>query len=110
MKFVVLKKEFDFDIFDLDDKARLDAQHDILQEKAAEITDLSQAEGMRAYCQAVFSFFNTVFGMGAAKKLFGNKTNILTCIEAVREFSGEVARRTAEAQDKIQSLHAAKKE
>ncbi len=94
----IFKKEFDFDVYDLDDKARLDAQLSILREKAAGINDLSQVEGMRAYCQAVFGFFDAVLGEGAAKKIFGGKTNILTCIEAVREFTKEIARRTAEAQ------------
>ena len=43
------------------------------------------SEMIRYHCEVVFDLFNGLFGDGTDKKVFGNKTNLLTCTKAVDE-------------------------
>ena len=43
------------------------------------------SESIRYQCNAIFDIFNTLFGEGTDKKVFGNKVNLLTCLKAFEE-------------------------
>jgi len=42
-------------------------------------------ECIRTQCNAIFDVFNTMFGEGTDKKVFGNKVNLMTCLNAFEE-------------------------
>ena len=75
----------DLDIYDLEVAEKY--------EKAlAEVRDLSNkddskslSEGIKYQCNLIFEFFNTVFGEGTDKEIFGNKVNLMTCMKAFEE-------------------------
>jgi len=94
--------ELDFDIFDADnadlfEKAAKDMYSAVGQKDGEGLGDT-----IRRQCGAVFSFFDTLFGEGFHRELFGEETNLMECIEAFREFVNTVNEQKA-ALDKIAS-------
>lgn len=76
----------DIDIYDLEVAEKYDKvlkNIDIVKE---DIKGMSNVEGIRTLCNAIFEVFNTMFGEGTDKKIFGNKVNLITCIKALEEF------------------------
>ena len=55
-----------------------------------EIKGLKRSELIRKYCQAIFEFFNNVFGDGTDKKVFGDSANFTECINAYEEVINSV--------------------
>ena len=74
----------DIDITDADVMANYESAHD----KVAQAMDNLSATGKRASdiikaeCEAIFTFFNDVFGSGTDKKVFGDRVNLTICINA----------------------------
>ena len=76
----------DLDIYDLEvaekfDKALKDI--DIVKE---EVKGMGNVDGIRTLCTAIFEVFNTMFGEGTDKKVFGNRVNLLICLKTLEEF------------------------
>lgn len=46
----------------------------------------SYSEAIRKQCIAIFEYFNTIFGEGTDKEIFGDKTNLRECLNAFKEF------------------------
>lgn len=56
--------------------------------KAYASKDLSDsATAIEAQCNAVIYFVDDIFGTGSAKKIFGDETDLLTCLDAFEELS-----------------------
>ncbi len=75
---------FDADViekFEVAVKKVLDGVHEL---KAAEENgdSLSSADDMRKACGYVKNFFDEMFGQGTAKRMFGEKNNLLVCMDA----------------------------
>ena len=76
----------DPDVGDLTFLEKYEAQNDIIASKMNEMDkNIRRSEAMRIQCTLVFEFFNAVFGEGTARKLFGEKVNLKTCIDAYEE-------------------------
>lgn len=45
---------------------------------------------IRRQCEAIFDFFEEVFGDGTAKKVFGDSVNLKTCVDAYAEASNGI--------------------
>lgn len=76
----------DIDIYDLEVAEKYDKvlkNIDIVKE---DVQGMSNVEGIRTLCNAIFEVFNTMFGEGTDKKVFGNKVNLITCLKALEEF------------------------
>ena len=79
--------ELDFDIYDADTAELYEAAVDrFAAENAREVSGESLSEGIRRRCGTVFEFFDTLFGEGFHKELFGGKTNLGECIDVFAEF------------------------
>ncbi len=50
------------------------------------------SECVIGYCEAVFSLFNTLFGEGTDKKMFGTRANVKTCNDALLALARAMAR------------------
>ena len=79
----------DFDIFDVENAEKYEKAIELL-EYMQNIEGGSISEGIKEQCKIIFDFFNTVYGDGADKKIFGNKVNLLTCIKALGDFMTNV--------------------
>lgn len=74
----------DIDVSDALVMENYEAAHDKVAEKMnnLDINGKRRSELIRIQCEAVFEFFEDVFGEGAAKKVFGESVNLTTCINA----------------------------
>lgn len=82
--------ELDFDIFDAEDAEIYEEAAKRAKEEAVKKPGESLADCIRRQCGAVFNFFDTLFGPGFHRDLFGERTNLVECLEAFREFIGLV--------------------
>lgn len=52
-------------------------------------------------CKAVFDFFNSLFGEGTDKKVFGDKVSLKVCVKAFAEFNEYVANDIKETNEMV---------
>lgn len=83
--------ELDFDIFDAD---TADDYTTALERAKARFVDKKDGEivgdAIRRQCHAVFDFFDELFEPGFHKEIFGERTNLILCMEAFRDFVDDV--------------------
>lgn len=82
----------DIDVYDADDMEVFEEGLKELSEKAEQLKELTitNAESIRYQCNAIFDFVNKVFGEDTDVKLFGSKTNLRVCTEALLEIINNV--------------------
>lgn len=68
----------------------------------------TRAQKIRAQCTAIFNFFDNMFGDGTAKKVFGEKVNLITCVDAYDEVLTEINRVDAELASKLRAKYVSK--
>lgn len=82
------------DVADVFVMERYEAALDKVSKKANEISDnragKRRSELIRLQCEAVFEFFEEVFGEGTAKKVFGESVNLTICLDAFDSVVTEV--------------------
>lgn len=78
--------ELDFDIFDADTAEAYEEATKQAQKEAVKKEGETLSECIRRQCGAVFNFFDTLFGEGFHRELFGERTNLMECLGAFREF------------------------
>ena len=78
--------EVDFDIYDADTAEVYEGAVQTVLESAVPKEGESLADGIRRQCNTVFTFFDTLFGDGFHKELFGQRTNMMECLQAFKEF------------------------
>lgn len=78
--------EVDFDIFDADTAEDYEAAVEQARAENVSVPGETLATAIRRQCGAVFTFFDAVLGEGAHKDIFGERTNLIECLEAFREF------------------------
>lgn len=78
--------ELELDLFDAEIAGKYEKALKILDEKQSnkKIT-LGLEETIRQECKMVFDFFNTIWGPGTDKKVFGNKANFRECEKAFKQ-------------------------
>lgn len=75
----------ELDIFDADVMETIENALVKVQEEADKSVNLKLADGIRKQCKSIFNCFNTLFGEGTDKKIFGDKVNLLICLTAFEE-------------------------
>lgn len=80
--------ELDFDIFDAEtaDAYEVAVKNARATAAAAKKPGETLGDAIRRQCNAVFNFFDDLFGDGFHKDLFGGKTNLMECISTFQEF------------------------
>jgi len=74
----------DIDVLDADESEKF--ENAIEKVKKIESIECSKnSEAIRMICNAIFQCFNDIFGEGTDKKVFGNKVNLMICIEAFEQ-------------------------
>lgn len=74
----------DIDVSDALVMENYEAAHDKVAEKMnnLDVNGKRRSELIRIQCEAVFGFFEDVFGKCTAKKVFGESVNLTTCLNA----------------------------
>lgn len=83
-KFTVLGVELEYDFFDADELEKYEAENLKVDEDFNNIDykGMSNADGLRAQCKIINTFFDNMFGAGTADRLFHGKNNIKDHLEA----------------------------
>lgn len=84
--------DIEFDVLDADTMDKYETALPFLEEKMNEELNKNYAkvsDSIRSQCHIVFDFFNKIFGEGTDKKIFGDKTNLRICYEAVETINAE---------------------
>lgn len=95
-------RELDFDLFDADTAEAYEEAVERVQEANANAPKgeaLSQT--IRRQCEIVFDFFDDLFGDGFHRELFGERTNLMECVDALAEFTAAVDAQKAQLNEKI---------
>lgn len=82
----------DIDVSDALVMENYEAAHDKVAEKMnnLDVNGKRRSELIRIQCEAVFEFFEDVFGEGTAKKVFGESVNLTACLNAYEAVVVEV--------------------
>lgn len=100
-------KEFELDIFDADEAERYETAVEKLQSTAKALEGAAGTEGVklsnviRQQCECIFEFFNTLFGDGTDKLIFGEKTNIYTCMDVSEEFMQDINKQREKVEARV---------
>lgn len=95
----------DIDVSDALIMENYEAAHYKVAEKMNKLDTAGKrrSELIRIQCEAVFEFFEDVFGEGAAKKVFGESVNLTTCLNAYEAVVIEVNRLDAKVAGQYKS-------
>ena len=91
MKLITVKlqgKEVQADLLNPKVTKRFEDGFDEVLEKFKASTgdeSISGSEGIRMHCQAVIDYVTDIFGEDGAKEVFGDKTDLLTCLDVLKE-------------------------
>ena len=80
----------DLDIYDVEVAERYEKALGILEGIEGKIKGLKMSESIRTQCTLIFEFFNTLYGEGADRKIFGESVNLVTCVKALGEFMEQI--------------------
>lgn len=94
-QYVINGHTVSYDTFDLDEMELFDSEAVRVDEEVKEIAADADGQGgyikaIRAQCESVLDFFDTVLGENASREIFGGKTNVKTIMEAYKGFVMEV--------------------
>ena len=76
----------DMDIYDLETAEKYEEAMSRISKIQEEVKTLEGAQGIRKICSSIFEVFNTMFGEGADKKIFGDRVNLMICLKSLEEF------------------------
>ncbi|MGH4125597.1 MAG: DUF6673 family protein [Clostridium sp.] len=75
----------DIDILDADVAEKYENALGEVAGIAKKVEGMKPSESIRTQCRVIFSTFNTLFGEGTDKKIFGDRVNLLICLKAFEE-------------------------
>jgi len=91
----------DIDILDLEVAEKYEKALESVEGIGDKVKDMKVTDSIRYQCNSIFNIFNTLFGEGTDKKVFGNKFNLLTCLKAFEELIVQ----TNTKNDEVESLY-----
>lgn len=94
----------DLDIFDADVAEKYEAALQEVSKSSNANSNMTGSEVIRNQCTVIFKCFNTLFGEGTDKKIFGDKVNILTTLKAFEELIDQTNQQASELK-KMQSKY-----
>jgi hypothetical protein len=88
----------DIDVLDLEVAEKWEKALEQVEDIAKTIEGMKVSESIRTQCNAIFDVFNTLFGEGTDKKVFGDKVNLLTCLKAFEELVTQINSQSTEVE------------
>lgn len=88
----------DIDILDLEVAEKWEQALERVEGVAKSIEGMKISEAIRIQCNAIFEVFNTLFGEGTDKKIFGARVNLMMCLKAFEELVTQVNSQSAEVE------------
>nr|DAE09619.1 MAG TPA: tail assembly chaperone [Siphoviridae sp. ctDtx1] len=75
----------DIDFYDLEVAEKYDKSMEELKKVEENNKNTSMTQVVKTQCETIFNVFNTMFGEGTDKKVFGNRVNLKICLKAFSE-------------------------
>lgn len=88
----------DIDILDLEVAEKWEDALERVEGVAKAIEGMKISETIRIQCNAIFEVFNTLFGEGTDRKVFGDRVNLMMCLKAFEELVTQVNSQSAEVE------------
>ena len=86
--------DVEYDTFDLANMELFDSEYRRVTDFARRAKDEAETESyltvLRALCEEICDFFDTVLGEGTAQKLFGGRMNVREITDSYRSFTRDV--------------------
>ena len=98
----------EFDILDADTAEKYERALREMEQEADSLDeqgDISLADNIRIQCRAIFDFFNTIFGEGTDKAIFGEKVNLGTCMDAYDQVVDTANRQRMQYENRIEKYY-----
>ena len=86
----------DIDFYDLEVAEKYDRVMEDLKRIEDKNKSGSMADIIKSQCTAIFDVFNTMFGKGTDKKVFGDRVNLKICLKAFSELVDQANEQRAE--------------
>lgn len=80
----------DIDIYDLEVAETWEEIKNEAVSLEDEVKGLSAVASIRVQCNFVFDAFNKLFGPGTDKKVFGDRVNLIVCLDAFQELANNL--------------------
>lgn len=99
----------DLDVADADVLEKYENTMDSFSKKMQGISKNGKkgSQLIREECHAFFEVFNEIFGEGTDRKVFGDKTNLMVCVDAFEQLKTNVKKADRNNAQKITTLYAA---
>lgn len=92
------------DIFDADSSEKYEKTIDKVIKESEDSKGLKLSAAIRKQCNAVFNCFNELFGEGTAKKIFGDRVNLLTCLKAFDELKNGISEQIEQSEMELATI------
>lgn len=92
------------DIFDADSSEKYEKTIDKVIKEAQDSKGLKLSAAIRKQCNAVFNCFDELFGDGTAKKIFGEKVNLLICLKAFDELKNGISEQIEQSERELNTI------
>ena len=89
----------DLDIFDADVAEKYEDAMEKVSNEMIIINDLRGSEIIRHQCRVIYNCFDELFGEGTSSKVFGDKYNIVTCLEAFEKLISSINKKALKLKD-----------
>ena len=88
----------DIDILEADVAEKYENALEVVVGIDKKVEGMKPSQSIRTQCNTIFEFFNTLFGEGTDKEMFGEKVNLLTCMKAFEELVTSVNEQQSEVE------------
>lgn len=105
--------DLEINMFDADTAEKVENAIVHVKTKSEEIrtnTSIKFSQSIRCICNEVFDCFNTIFGAGTDKQIFGDRTDMGECLEAFAELSQQTLQAGQHQLDSITQKYAPNRE
>ena len=80
----------DIDIYDVEVAEKYEKGLKEVRDSSTKVSGKTLSEGIKFQCNLIFDMFNSMFGEGSDKKIFGTKVNLMICLKAFDELVTQV--------------------
>lgn len=89
------------ELFEVEIAERYEKALKLLETTEIKTEGLTMAQGIKVQCEIIFEFFDIMYGEGASKKIFGNKVNLVTCLNALGDFMTQINKNNTDTLNSI---------
>ena len=109
----ILETEIEFDFYDAEQMEKMESNIDIVKEEIGKIDskNMKQSQFINEFCTIVEEGFNNIFDDDASRKIFKEKRNFKSCVQAFRDLvkarkyqEKEVSNEIKELQKEIEEM------